>query len=413
MKKTISSLFMTCIGLLFTIHLSFSQANRTDAAGFWRAELPTVAGMLPFHLSLEMENGKLQAYAINGKEKLGLDTPFFKNDSLHIPMEIFDAEIIAHLSGSSMKGIFNRKASNLSLRTVPFSAQKNQYHRFENEKKDVSNTNISGTWEVKFTTETGSYPSVGILEQTGSQVTGTFLTTTGDYRFLAGDIVGDSLKLSCFDGNHVFLFKAKINDAKLEGGVFCAAFSYTEKWEAVKNPAATLPDPTTLTYLKPGFETIDFAFKNTKNELVRLQDERYKGKVVLVQIMGSWCPNCMDESRFLAPYYQKNKDKGVEIIGLAYEKSTDPTFAYPKLDRMKERFGIEYEILLAGTNDKEVAARSLPMLSKILSFPTLLILDKKGKVREIHTGFSGPGTGKYYDKFVSDFYGLMEKLLAE
>lgn len=413
MKKTNIPLFITCILFLLGTQLSFSQAKMAEAAGFWRAELPTVAGTLPFHLSLEMENGKLQAYAINGKEKLGLDEPFFKNDSLHIPMEIFDAEIIAHLSGESMKGIFNRKASNLSLRTVPFSAQKNQNYRFEKERKEAISTNVNGAWEATFSTENGSYPSVGILEQTGSQVTGTFLTTTGDYRFLAGDIVGDSLKLSCFDGNHVFLFKAKINGDKLEGGVFCAAFSYTEKWEAFKNPAASLPDPTTLTYLKPGFTTIDFAFKNTKNETVSLQDKRYKGKVVLVQIMGSWCPNCMDESRFLAPYYQKNKGKGVEIIGLAYEKSTDPTFAYPKLDRMKERFGIEYEILLAGTNDKEVAARSLPMLSKILSFPTLIVLDKKGIVREIHTGFSGPGTGKYYDKFVSDFYSLMEKLLAE
>ena len=176
---------------------------------------------------------------------------------------------------------------------------------------------------------------------------------------------------------------------------------------------AALPDPTTLTFLKPGYSSLDFSFKNTQGKTISLKDPAYRGKVVLVQIMGSWCPNCMDESRFLAPYYQKNKKRGLEIIGLAYEKSTDPSFAYPKLDRMKERFGIQYEVLLAGTNDKSVAAASLPALEKVLSFPTLIVIDKKGMVREIHTGFSGPGTGVYYDKFKSDFTRLMDQLLAE
>lgn len=121
----------------------------------------------------------------------------------------------------------------------------------------------------------------------------------------------------------------------------------------------------------------------------------------------------MDESRFLAPWYKKNKDRGVEVIGLSYEKSTDTTFAYPKVKKMKERFGIDYEVLLAGTNNKDEASKTLPMLNKVIGFPTTIFIDKKGQVREIHTGFSGPGTGKYYDTFVSDFNRLIDKLLNE
>jgi hypothetical protein len=121
----------------------------------------------------------------------------------------------------------------------------------------------------------------------------------------------------------------------------------------------------------------------------------------------------MDESKFLAPWYAKNKQKGVEVISLAYEKSTEPSFAYPKIKRLKERFGIDYEVLLAGTNDKAEASKTLPMLNHVLGFPTTIFIDKKGQVREIHTGFSGPGTGKYYDDFVGDFNRLIDKLIAE
>ena len=121
----------------------------------------------------------------------------------------------------------------------------------------------------------------------------------------------------------------------------------------------------------------------------------------------------MDETNFLAPWYQKNKDRGVEIIGLAFERSDKPEVAGPKMKRMISRFDIQYPVLLAGTNTDEATGKALPMLNKVMSYPTTIFVDKKGKVREIHTGFSGPGTGKYYDEFVSDFNGLMDKLISE
>lgn len=404
-KRTLVLFFLSLVstGLL---------AQSPALSGIWRVEVPTVAGKLPFRLELSTNEATWEAWAINGDERLALDTPFFQGDSLHIPMEIFDAEIVVRINKDQMNGILKRKTGSLALRSAPLQGIKGDFPLFS----PVNSTPpaMAGTYDVVFRSPNGgSYPAVGVFKQNGSDVQGTFLTTTGDYRYLAGNMVGDSLFLSCFDGNHVFLFKAKVGSQKLSGGIFCAGFSYTETWEATLNPQAALPDPTTLTHLKPGFTSLSFAFKNTKGETVSLTDARYQGKVVLVQIMGSWCPNCMDESRFLAPYYEKNKHRGVEVIGLAYEKSTDPSFVYPKLDRMKERFGISYEVLVAGTNDKAVAAASLPALQQVVSFPTLIMIDKKGTVREIHTGFSGPGTGVYYEKFKSDFTRLMDQLLAE
>lgn len=400
--------------LSFLCFLIFSCSEPTEIkTGIWRAEIPTVAGTLPFNLDIHAKADKYEVYILNGKERLLMDEAYLDaEDSLHIPMEIFDAEMVAKVNGEGLNGVFRKKMGDLSVRESSFTATHGATYRFV-EPSDENTTAVSGKYDVLFTYEEGSYPAVGVFEQTGNEVTGTFLTTTGDYRYLQGNVVGDSLKLSCFDGNHVFLFKAKIKGDSLTGGVFCASLTYTESWKGVKNNDAALPDATTLTHLKPGYDSIAFAFKNEKGETVSLADERYQNKVVVVQIMGSWCPNCMDETKFLVPFYEKNKTRGFEVIGLAYEKKTDPNFAYPKIERMKERFNIPYEVLIAGVNDKTEAAKSLPMLDHILSFPTMIILDKKGKVREIHTGFSGPGTGEYYDKFVTDFDRLIEKLLSE
>ena len=121
----------------------------------------------------------------------------------------------------------------------------------------------------------------------------------------------------------------------------------------------------------------------------------------------------MDETNFLSPWYKKNKSRGVEVVGLAYEKSADLKESAPKLQRMIDRFQIDYPIALAGTNNKAEASKTLPMLNRIIGFPTTILIDKRGNVRQIHTGFSGPGTGKYYDEFTDDFNRLVDKLIAE
>lgn len=405
-KKLLYSFFS------FVLLLSSCQKSTEIKSGVWRAEVPTVAGILPFNLDIQQAGPGYSVVAINGDERLQLDNAFVdEEDSLHIPMEIFDAEIIAKVDGNQLKGVFRKKMGNLSVREGAFTATFGETHRFE---KPTANAtiNVSGKYAVNFHDAEISYEAVGVFKQTGNDVSGTFLTTTGDYRYLQGNVIGDSLKLSCFDGNHVFLFTAKITGDSLVGGKFCSSLTYIENWEGVKNPNAALPNANSLTHLKEGYDSVYFSFKNEKGETVSLADEQYKNKVVIVQIMGSWCPNCMDETKFLVPFYEKNKAKGLEIIGLAYEKKTDPEFAYPKIKRMKERFKVPYEVLIAGVNDKAEAAKSLPMLDHILSFPTMIVIDKKGKVREIHTGFSGPGTGEYYDKFVSDFNRLMDSLLG-
>ena len=391
--------------LLASVSLFFSCKSTPELkSGLWRAEVPTVAGVLPFHILIENN----QAFAINADEKLPFDTLYFKNDSLHLKMELFDAEIIAMLEGESMNGVFRKKMPNLDNREGAFTAKFGHDFRFENGKASPS---LAQKYSVTFNDGESTYEAVGIFEQKENKVKGTFLTTTGDYRYLDGNVVGDSLKLTCFDGNHIYLFTAKISGDSLTGGTFCYSLRDTEKWSGIKNDKATLPDANTLTFLKPGFTTVDFSFPEVTGKMISIKDEQYKNKVSIVQILGSWCPNCMDETRFLADF--KKKNPSVEIIGLAFEKSLEPSFVNPKIQRLKTRFGVSYPILLAGKNDKADASDKLPMLNKIISFPTTIIIDKKGTVRQIHTGFSGPGTGQYYNKFVEEFTRFVEKLEKE
>ena len=257
--------------------------------------------------------------------------------------------------------------------------------------------------------------TVGEFKQVGAKVTGTFLTTTGDYRFLEGTINGDKLYLSTFDGGHAFLFTADISDNNtLTNGKFYSGYSGLDKWVAVRDENATLPDAYSLTYLKAGDKKIAFSFPGLDGKKVSLSDARFKDKVVIVQILGSWCPNCMDETSYLVNYYKKYHPKGVEIIGLAYERTNDFAKSVPTLKQLKNRFNITYPLLITGyTPANGDPQKSLPMLADFKGFPTTIIIDKKGDVRKIHTGFSGPGTGKYYTKFTNEFEKLTDDLLAE
>lgn len=412
-------LINSVVAVMFFVTLvacdSSSQTNLKT--GIWRATLSRDAHKLPVILDVSKNpDGKTYTvYSVNGAEKLRLDTAYFQNDSLHIPMLLFDSKIVAKVEGDQLTGKYYRYLNGATSGFLPFEAKFGDNYKFFKEGEAKSAKNISGSWATLFKNElTGdTTQAVGNLSQTGTAVEGSFLTPTGDYRFLTGSVNGDSLYLSTFDGSNAYLFKAVIQpDGSLNGSFWSGLKAY-KTWKAKPDPSAKLPDAEKLTYLKPGFETVNFTFPDADGKNLSLTDTRFKGKPVIIQIMGSWCPNCMDETNFLAPWYKKNKERGVEIVGLAFERSDKLEVSGPRIKRMSDRLGIDYPVLLAGTNTDEATAKALPMLNKVMSYPTTIFVDKRGKVRKIHTGFSGPGTGKYYDDFVAEFNGLMDKLISE
>ena len=416
MKKL---LYLAAFGLLSLSTACSDQSSPTTVKpGTYRAVLKTRSGDLPFGLDIQPmanQSGVYTVFALNGNERLPMDTATVQGDSIRIPMALFESELVAKIDGNTLRGEWRHRTAQ-QMQTLPFEAQLGVNYRFVPGDKAIK-ANLTGNWSTDFDSKTGradTTDAVGVFKQTGNRLTGTFLTPTGDYRYLDGNVVGDSLFLSCFDGSNLYLFKAKYNPAikTLTGGFWSGVSGY-ESWVARLDAGAKLPDPATLTYLKPGAKTLRVSFPEPNGNTVMLTDPRFKNKVTVVQILGSWCPNCMDETNFLSPWYRRNKSRGVEVLGLAFERSPEMVVSGPKIERMKERFKIDYPVVLAGTNEKAQASNALPDLNAVVAFPTTIFVDKKGQVRHIHTGFSGPGTGKYYDQYVDEFNRLVDKLLGE
>lgn len=385
-------------------------------AGYWNGTLESHGGKLPFNFKVE-ESANPQAIQIkivNGEEEFFHGNSFIQGDSLIIPFELYDSRIIAKIeSPGIISGYWEKRRNGKILGRIPLKAKAGARKRFDLE-NIPSKENITGKYQADFFKkgDPQSSPGVGIFNQAGNKVTGTFLKTSGDYRFLEGNISGDSLFLSYFDGSGVYLFKSTISHNKITG-YFYSGFDGVREFICEKNPGASLPDTKTITQLKPGFTSLNFRLPTPEGELISLKDDRFKNKVVVIELLGSWCPNCMDESKYLAPFFDKNQNKGLEMLGLAFEYSADMKISGPKINRFKEKNGIHYPVVLAGPPNPETAQAIVPELNSINGYPTTIIIDKKGKIREIETGFSGPGTGVYFQDWIEKFEKTIAELLNE
>ncbi len=401
--------FIALISLTSVLLMSCQPEKKELKAGSWRGVLHTQEQELPFTFRVTNDSGKYKAYLQNAGEEILLDEIRITGDTVEMMLHIFDASLKAKIDGDKLTGTFVKYYAPEA--NQPFTATYGDNFRFTSEYTTPS-TDFSGTYQVIFKTEKESYPSVGVFKQDGNHVTGSFLTPTGDYRFLEGNVVDNKLKLSTFDGNHAYLFIAAFEGDTLKGDYYAGKSSH-ETWSGVKNDQASMPDPGSLTLLKPGYETVEFSFPDLDGKKVSLSDEKFKNKVVILQIFGTWCPNCMDETKFLGPWYIANKERGVEILGLAYERKDDFQYAKDRIEKMKAKLDVTYDFVIAGVNDKEKAAETLPALNKVVAFPTTIFVGKDGKVKHIHTGFEGPGTGVYYERFQERFNRIVNELLDE
>ena len=397
--------------VLLIMIVSCKQEPKELKTGNYRATLMINDSLdLPFNFEVTTAKS-LKIY--NADEVILVNDINYANDSVYIKMPVFEGFIIAKISnGDNLQGFF--KNETLS-RVVPFEAEANNTNRFEVTNPEY-NSNITGNWETVFSpkTEEDMYIANGIFNQVANKVSGTFRTTTGDYRYLEGVMQGDQLKLSTFDGSHAFLFTAKVSDSTMEG-IFYSGNHWKEPFIAKRNDYFELPDEDQLTFLKEGYDKVSFSFPDASGKQISLEDTRFKNKVVLIQIMGTWCPNCLDESKFYSEYYKNNQDKAVEFIALAFEYAKTPEAAFKNIARLKENVGIKYPVLLAqyGSSSKTEAQEKLPMLAHILSYPTSIYIDKSGKVRKIHTGFNGPATGDKFTQFKAEFSAFIDDLLNE
>lgn len=390
-------IFFGCVLFFISISTRIHAQSQSVFPKAFRAEIQLSSDTLVYVEFREL----LKAHSHNWYMLTAGDTHAVQSwlrygDSIWIVPSVYQTEIRVKYVDSlkQLQGIY-RDYSRLTEYTLPFKAQAiNTNHPHQ----PAYASSLKGRWLLHFGQDTSLAKSaIGIFEQNGNQLQGTFLSTTGDYGFFSGIVRGKHFELSSFEGSHAYWFGGELLEDGSLHGVFRSGPSYHSDFIATQNEHVQLPESDVQSVMKPGINQLHFRFPDADSTLVSTDDDRFHNKVVLVQISGSWCFNCKDEIRFLVPLYQSLQAQGLEMILLNYERKTDWKMIQQILRQEKAHFRIPYPVLYGGLVSK--AAETLPAMRGIAGYPTLLMIDRKGIVRYVEVGINGPATGHLFDEW--------------
>jgi len=385
----------------------------TPQLGVYRAVLRLPGGDAPFGLEVAQEQQQYVLYLVNGAERTRVSDVQVKDGELTATFPGYENTLRAKMNRDGLAGSVTLIKAGGKEQVIPFVAKRGETYRFY-AKSSSDNADLAGTWDSTFTNEKGeTTKAILLLEQSHDHVTGSAMTPTGDHRFLEGQVHGDELQLSTFAGGLAYLYKLKVGaNGALEGDYWQGLASH-ENVVAQRNDAATLDGAGKQSALRDSAQTFAFTFADVDGKPVSLSDERFRGKVVLVTLGGTWCPNCHDEAQFLLPFYREHRDQGFEVIALMFERHGDFAMAAQAVRHYRADLHIEFPTLIAGLSETDEASKALPMLDHVYGYPTSILVDRRGVVRSIHTGFAGPATGRHHDEYVKEFTEQVEQLLTE
>ncbi len=396
--------------LFFADSPAWGQGKGLD--GDWQFQLnvgtKSVPEILPFRVKLSERDGQWAASLINGLEEISVGPVAIADRSLVIEIPHYASTLSLQLSNDyqSMVGEWKKRRGKEEQAVVPVSATRYVHPEWSDP------SDFLGRWSLKF--EDSKDLAVAVLKQVSpsNQVVGTVLTTTGDYRYLAGGVVNGELRMSCFDGAHAFLLTAKKTPQGIAGG-FRSGSWYRVKWTATADPNAQLPDAFGQTEWMDKVPLSELQFPNLQNELKSLDAPEFAGQCRIIEVFGSWCPNCHDAGRYLSELHETYGERGLSIIGLAFELTGDFETDAEQVRQFAIRNETKYPLLLAGVADKAAATARLRVLDRVRSYPTMIFLDQTGNVKAIYTGFSGPATGAAHHKLRRQFEAIIEQVLQD
>lgn len=373
----------------------------------WRAALATPGGALEFGLEFARgPDGALAAELVNGAERIPVPLVRFDGRALLLELPHYDSRLSATLADGTLSGTWDKRRGPETRARLAFSAVRAP--AVPAARPVARPPRFGGRWAVDFASDDAPAVAEFVELPMASQVTGTFLTTTGDYRYLAG-ARGDELVLSCFDGAHAFLFRARLEADGTLAGDFWSGDWHHESWTARRDDAAALPDPFEAVKWDGKTRLADLAFPDLDGQVTKLSD--VAGAATVLVVFGSWCPNCHDEARVLAELDAKYRARGLAIVGLAFELTGERERDAEQVRIFARRYGLTYPLLLAGTADKEEATKALKLLDRVRAFPTTIFVGADGTPRAVHSGFAGPATGDEHLKLVREFEQRIEALL--
>lgn len=373
-------------------------------AGRWDAVVVANDVEVPFRFEIEVEGDAVKGSFFNGERRITSTRSELAGDDLTLWFDQYATRLEAKVTDGELEGEYVRTRN-----AYPFRASRSSGEPVTTA-SDVPS--IDGTWITTADSNKGEEAWRFIAHQTGANVEATILRVDGDTGTLTGSYQDGRFVLSHFSGARPLLLEVTPQD---DGTLVLELNEKTELRAARPDTAkaAEIGAPTDSerhTRVKDPSEPFRFSFPNLEGKIVSNTDPQFEGKVVLVNIGGSWCPNCHDEAPFLVSLYDKYRDQGFEIVLLSFEQGEqleNPT----RLRAFIDEYGIDYTVLLPG-EPSEVQDK-VPQAVNLNTFPTTFILGRDGRVRVVHAGFPSPGSGEYYEQAEREITGHVERLLAE
>jgi thiol-disulfide isomerase/thioredoxin len=398
-----------------------TAASKVD--GLWDAAIVSGGGQnapsfeVPFRFEIATDGDKAQGFFFEGDRKVGSSAGTFTGNALKLEFDHLNTTLELTLDGDTLKGTYRNNSRP--------RGQDVTMHRFvpvANDKVDAPQ--LSGTWEMRRVKEEETAPRDTrtwqvYLRQSGAELSGSILRVDGDVGTLVGRWQGDKLVMSHFAGERPNLFVATRN----ADGTLAATLNGNAHYVVVRSSEARAkgipdpPDPSRYTSVKDPTAPFAFSFPDMTGKVVANTDPMFRGKVVILAIGGSWCPNCHDEAPFLAELYRDFHARGLEIVGLMFENDPNPSVYRPRVASFVKRYDIKYPMLFAGTTNptpqSKVIAEALPQIVNFGAYPTSIYLGRDGKVRSVHAGFASAATGEEHVRLKKEIRELVEHLLSE
>jgi peroxiredoxin len=403
---------LTALIALCALLVACTKQPTEPTLGLYRASLQLPGGEAPFGLQIARESNNYTVTLLNGEERTVVTDVDVANGELRANFPGYENRLKARIGEDSLDGDVTIIKAGGKEQVIPFTAKLGSRARFF-DAPTAPSANVTGRWELVLKDAQGkTTTAVGIFDQQDARVTGTVMTPTGDHRYLEGQISADELRLSAFSGGLAYLYHLKLGGQATMQGEYWQGLAWHESLSGQRNDSARLDQATIKTSVQPDAK-LSFSFPDIDGHTVSLDDERFRDKVVLVTIGGTWCPNCHDEARFLVPFYRNHRAQGFEIVGLMFERHGEFDKAAAAVRHYQEDLDIDFPLLVAGVSDNDDASKKLPALSGVFGYPTAILVDRQGKIRDVHTGFSGPATGIFYEEYTAEFERKVAELLAE